>query len=1033
MALIAEYLKLQKEYESKYGDRTILFMQVGSFYEMYATSEGEELISGISEILGAMLTYKSRDDYNTRGTPKNPYMLGFPNSELVYTKNEMLLLNNNYTIIVYDQCKEDKTRRELKHIKSPLTVNNITQRENIHNTNQIMTIYIEVIANHSSSTELSIKNFSKLDLLVGLSHIDVSTGKNVVREIYSKREDYKYAINELYRILATCKPKELQFYINVGIFNISQDLFEKYIIETLELNSYPLLNISFDIKKEYLLSSYQEQFLNLVFKKETPDKQPKSDNTIFLNRGGIINIFIELGLERLKYGTISYMLLIQYCYSHNPILFSKIRKPIIDLDDNEERLLLEHNSIIQLNLIKSNISRVNYRINTKKRFDTLLSIVGNCSTSMAKRTIRDKILSPTTNIKVLREKYDIIEYLREQDEYRNNCSYKLKELYDIEKLNFKLLRGNLTPKEFHNLFTSYSIVIELLNSSIPHIYNSENGNLKALFNIFPKSHELTALNNCIKDVCETFNLNILEECNIIDQALNCKNCPIIIGKYPQFDNYQQTISNCSQRLESICSHLEKIIGGSNAGIEIGSYAKKKKKAQNADDEEDEEIINMKDLAIYLTQAKVNKLKNNLNQVNIELCGDLVFDTKNKKYKVTSNIIEYLCNQILQNRNKLAVELYSFYTKYLDYINNKYDMTSVIKFIIDLDIGITNANNSLKFNYHKPIISGNAEQSTLKVKNLRHPLVERIISSEYISNDIELNTDNHNGMLIYGCNSTGKTTLSTSTAWLIVMAQAEMWTAGQLEYYPYTKIITRLSGQDDMEKGHSSFVVEMLELRTILRNSNTRTLVIGDELCRGTESLSGSALTIGTLEELCNRNVSFIFSTHLHDIPNKKRVKDLVMNKKLNISHLESLYDEVTGELIYNRKLKNGPGESIYGLEVAKSLDINPNFISNVELIRKELLNEPMDLLSTKKAKYNSDYFRAPCIICGSYDMEINQTHHIKEQTEADVRGFIGDMHKNSINNLTSLCKNCHIDYHSGNVKIETITTPKGTYLVFKKK
>jgi len=764
MALIAEYLKLQKEYESQYGDRTVLFMQVGSFYEMYATSENEELISGVADILGVMLTYKTRDDYNTRGTPKNPYMLGFPNSELVYAKNESLLLNNNYTIVVYDQLKEDKTKRERKFLKSPLTVNNITQRENIHNTNQIMTIYIEVLTSSSLpevSSCLNIKDkkisSSKLDLLIGLSHIDVFTGKNEVKEIYSKREDYKYAINELYRILATCKPKELQFYINLGSYNLNKDSFEKYIIDNLELNTYPLLNISFDIKKEYFLSTYQEQFLNLVFKKQSSLVSEKVQaQAVFINRGGLINIFTELGLERLKYGTISYILLIQYCHSHNPILFSKIRKPIIDHNESEERLLLEHNSIIQLNLVKSNISRVNYRINNKKRFDTLLSIVGNCSTSMGKRTIREKILSPTTNIKILREKYDIIEYLRDQEDYRNNCMHKLKELYDIEKLNFKLLRGNLTPKEFHNLFSSYHIVIELLNSSIPHIYNSENVQLKPLFNIFPKGEELVSLNNCVKEVYEIFNLNLLEECNVIDQALNCKNCPIIIGKYSQFDNYQQTIFSCSQRLELICSHLEKIIGSSSTGIEASSYAKKKKKAQNADDEEDEEIINMKDLAIYLTQAKVNKLKNNLNQVDKILCGELSFDTKNKKIKVTSNVIEYVCNQILQNRNKLSVELYSFYIKYLDYINNKYDMNSVIKFIIDLDIGITNANNSLKYNYYKPTII-NVEtvkdgevKSMLRVKNLRHPLVERIINSEYVSNDIELNTGTHNGMLIYGC-------------------------------------------------------------------------------------------------------------------------------------------------------------------------------------------------------------------------------------------------------------------------------------------
>ena len=1011
MALIAEYLKLHKEYEAECGDRTVLLMQVGSFYEMYATADYEDLISGVSDVLGVMLTYKDRDDYETRGTPKNPYMLGFPNSELVYNKNEALLLNNNYTVVVYDQCKHDKTRREEKWVRSPLTVSDLSQRENIHNTNQIMSIYIEVVNDA--------RKIENIGIIVGIANIDVLTGKNQVREIYSSRSDSKYVINELYRILASVKPKELQFYINLSGKNVDKQDLEKYLIDNLELNTYPLLNISFDIKKEYFLLNYQKQFLDLAFNKSKKIVTVDIPLKLYLNNG-IIDIFTELGLERLKYGTISYILLIQYCHSHNQTLFSKIKKPNVDWGQ-DERLLLEHNSIIQLNLVKSNISKINYRIKKGKNYDTLLSVVGNCSTSMGKRIIREKLLSPITCIKTLREKYDIIEYLRDQQEYRDTCLHKLKELYDIERLNFKLLRGNITPKEFCNLYYSYSIVIELINISIPHIYTDT---FKPLYYIFPKRDDLISLNECVQEVYSTFNLEIMAECNIIDQALNCKNCPINLGKYPEFDNYQNIITPCSQRLELICAHIKELIGNS---VEANSYAKKKKKAQNADDEEDEEIVNMKDLGIYLTQSKVNKLRNNWHKINVELCGELRLDSKNKKYKVTSNIIDYLCNQILENRSKLASCLYSFYIRYLDYINDKYDMSSIIKFVIDLDIGITNAVNSLKFNYHKPKIIESSDKSMLKVKNLRHPLVERIISNEYISNDIELN-NKHNGMLLYGCNSTGKTTLTTSVPLAIIMAQAEMYTAGELEYYPYTRIETRLSGQDDMEKGHSSFVVEVLELRSILRNADRRTLAIGDELCRGTESLSGAALTIGTLEDLTSKNVSFIFSTHLHDIPNKGRVVNLIEAGKLNISHLETLYDEISGDLIYNRKIKPGSGESIYGIEVAKSLDVDNKFIKNVEIIRKELLNEPIDLLSTKKASYNSNYYKKPCKICGNYDMTINQTHHIKEQATADKNGFIGDLPKNSISNLSSVCKNCHIDIHSNKIKLETITTARGTHI-----
>ena len=1041
MTLVSEYLKIQKECMITHGDRTVLLMQVGSFYEMYGVSNGTdsedncELLFKIAMLLGCKIRYKNSQDQTNRGTIKNPYLVGFPC--VAYSMKEFLLLSNNYKIIVYDQCAGDKTKREQSGpVRTPHSSDAIVS-ENGDITNQIMFVYIEVIPSSFPGTVPidNPKKIEKLGFLIGISLIDITTGKNEVKEIYTRKEDSKYVINELYRILVSSKPKELQFYINLNKKNIDKTLFERYLITTLELNSYPLLNISFDIDKEYLSDAYQEQFLNLTFKKrdnEVPvNFGQNSQLKLYLNRGNIINIFTELGLDKFTCGIVSYILLIQYCHHHNATLFSKIKKPIVSNEESSEdqKLTLEYNSIIQLNLIQSNISKVNYRIKKGKNYDTLLSIVGNCTTCMGKRIIREKLLSPSTNVKCLREKYEIIDYLRNQKDYREKCLYKLKELYDIEKLNFKLLKGTITPKEFYNLYTSYPIVIELINLSIEHVYESTNNKYLPLFYIFPNRDDLISLNSCITDIQQTFDLENLGKCNIIGTLLNCKNCPTIPGKNVNFDNYQNVIFDCTQRLEAICNHIEYLIG---TPIEADSFAKKKKKAQNADDEEDEEIVNMKDLGIYLTLTKYNKLKQNLHKVQKDLCGELKFESKNKKYRVTSNIIETLCSNILKCRNELSPLLYSFYLEYLTYVNNKYDMTGIIKFIIDLDIGITNAINSIKFNYHKPIVHDSPKgNSFIKAKNLRHPLVERIINNEYISNDITLNVD-HNGVLLYACNSAGKTTFATSIANAVIMAQAEMWTAGEIEFYPYDSIATRLSGHDDVEKGHSSFVVEALELRSILRNANSKTLVIGDELCRGTESLSGSALTIGTVEELVKRNVSFIFSTHLHDIPNKKRISNLVSDGKLFICHLENLHDPISEELIYNRKIKPGSGESIYGIEVAKSLDIDRKFIENVEIIRKELLNEPVELLSFKKARYNPNYYKQPCVICGNYNLEINQVHHIKEQSISDNNGFIGDMHKNNLSNLLSLCKNCHMKIHSDRVKVNVMSTSKGIYLTFNK-
>ena len=278
-------------------------------------------------------------------------------------------------------------------------------------------------------------------------------------------------------------------------------------------------------------------------------------------------------------------------------------------------------------------------------------------------------------------------------------------------------------------------------------------------------------------------------------------------------------------------------------------------------------------------------------------------------------------------------------------------------------------------------------------------------------------------MLYGCNSTGKSVFTSSVPLAIIMAQAGMWTAGKLKFKIFNRIITRLSGQDDIIKGHSSFIVEMLELRTILRNADKNTLVIGDELCRGTESLSGTALLISTLEFLRDTKSCYIFSTHLHNVAGNPHIKILVDNESLNIYHLESTYDEASGELIYNRKLKPGAGESIYGLEVAKSLDMDSKFITRAMNIRKELLGEPLSIINPRKSNFN-DNLKDKCVICES---RVNlHEHHIKEQSLADDQGLIGSIPKDAGYNTVTLCEDHHRQLHQGNLRLTPVTTSTGT-------
>jgi DNA mismatch repair protein MutS len=306
-------------------------------------------------------------------------------------------------------------------------------------------------------------------------------------------------------------------------------------------------------------------------------------------------------------------------------------------------------------------------------------------------------------------------------------------------------------------------------------------------------------------------------------------------------------------------------------------------------------------------------------------------------------------------------------------------------------------------------------------------------AEYKTNDISLGKSPR-GRVLYGFNGIGKSVLTKAIGLNVILAQAGCFTPSQMTYKPYSKIVTRLSGEDNLFKGQSSFIVEMTELRTILRNKDGNTLVLGDELCRGTETMSGTGLTVATILSLLEANTSFIFSTHMHHLPSLNQIK-AIPGDVLEICHLTASYDETSRTLVYDRVLKEGQGKSIYGLEVAKSLNIDKDFIDVANTVRREMSDMNKEFFSTKKSRYNSKVYMDSCSVCGetkaSYSVSriasnpVLHTHHIKEQEHADAKGFIEHMPKNKKGNLLVVCSDCHTRIHKDKLMVTVSQTPTG--------
>jgi len=246
---------------------------------------------------------------------------------------------------------------------------------------------------------------------------------------------------------------------------------------------------------------------------------------------------------------------------------------------------------------------------------------------------------------------------------------------------------------------------------------------------------------------------------------------------------------------------------------------------------------------------------------------------------------------------------------------------------------------------------------------------------------------------------------------IIMAQAGLYVASkEFRYKPYTQIFTRILNNDNIFRAQSSFAVEIQELNGILQKADKNSLILGDELCSGTETISAISIVATGIEYLCNIKSSFIFTSHLHQLTKLEIINNL---KNLYICHLKIVMKD--NKLIYDRKLIDGPGPSLYGLIVCDAIGLPGDFISKAKKIQFELENQSTTIIKQHKSQYNNNVYLDKCLVCKINKAE--ETHHIKEQENADENNMINHIHKNIKQNLAPLCKKCHQDVTHNNLVI----------------
>jgi DNA mismatch repair protein MutS len=946
-----EYLKLQKQAEEEHGPKTLVLYHMGMFYEIYcynvAHCETEEEMydydnikwevsvgdaAAIKKILNCRRGSKNNEKPHS---VKNPYLLGFPTT--AYDQNLETLLSNGYKVIRYDQYKVGQPSKSSKKIEYDRVIGDICDPtthidfipQDVSNS-YIVSVYIE----YKDIKDIPIKFQPSLcNASVGVALLDALSGKSKVCEFYSKKSDPSVYVQQLYSFILSHKPKELVVNIS-NIPNNIADIFAKYIKDSLELDRYErvIMNIN-KISKEYNKISYQTECFNKLFSKITVTNDNKS-KAIQKKNNDIIRHF---GLDMMNFGLIAYILLMERCNNNCPGILDKLDPPNTKWIDESCRLVLTYNSLIQLNVISSDKTE-SVKVNKENsKVTSLLSLLDQNITNLGKNLLYDIIQSPMVDPVEITTYYDMI------DESRNITingkplwkvlEIKLRELPDMDRLNRKLMIKKISPKELASLIKGYRITHELLE-----IILSTKAKVFKQNILCPE--EFTILTKLTDYLNKTVNHESLSKCSILrcdsDLSLNFVDNPFCEGINTDIDESFRGLSNRYDQLDDIVDHFNSFL--TRGGLKTPELGKGKKKTDGYQ------------IKILATNAKAKTIL--ASAYNKTICGKLTTNTHSTTEKeITSELIENITKDIVDFGAQLMDDLYTQYISLVvDIINFPLQVTSFYTKINDviakIDLIHNYAKLATKYNYSRPKINNNNLNNTsfIKLTELRHPIIERIIDGPYITNNL---TINQSGLLIYGHNRVGKSSIILATGLNLLMAQAGCYVpCTEMEYFPYNKIFTRMASGDSILQGKSSFDVEMSELGMILKQADDRSLVLANELACSTETLSASAISASAIVSFNNLKCGYMLASHAHNLIELSRIKQIPPNK-LRICHLAVNKDISTGCLVYNRKLIDGLGSRVYGVHVAESLSLESEFIKTAYEILNELEGKNDNLSSTK--------------------------------------------------------------------------------------
>lgn len=530
-------------------------------------------------------------------------------------------------------------------------------------------------------------------------------------------------------------------------------------------------------------------------------------------------------------------------------------------------------------------------IRTREKKNSLFGLLDRTKTTMGARLLRKWLEKPLLDQEMLELRWESVEELKENQLFKEEMAKILKQSYDLERLSGKINLGLVNPREMLALKKT----LQLLPEIALFLGKSRSVLLKRLGQQIPDfSHLVQELERSIRD----------------EAPFSLKEGGIFKEGYSQEIDELRAITKDSKRWLLELEKKERERTGIKS-LKIG-------------------FNKVFGYYIEITKANIELVpKDYIRKQTLVNCERFITEELKEKEAL-----------ILQAEEKLARLEYQLFEELRLYTSRYIKKIQEAGYVLAyLDCLYALADAASVYGYVRPCLNS---KKIIKIKNGRHPVVERIQDELFIPNDVYLDSESQRILIVTGPNMAGKSTYCRSVALLLIMAQIGGFVpAEEMSFFPVDRIFARVGASDDLSGGRSTFMVEMEETASILREATAESLIILDEIGRGTSTFDGMSLAQAILEYLHDDlKAMVLFSTHYHELTALGETLPAAKNFTVSVK-------EKGEEVIFLRKIIPGKADKSYGLNVARLAGIPAKILDRASQVLKELEAKS---LSPKKSR-----------------------------------------------------------------------------------